>query len=336
MSAQPAARPLPRPVRARRRPAPLRGASPARSPSTDFKLRFFGSALGYLWTLMRPLLLFGVLYVVFTEVVQLRRATSSTTRSTCSASIVLFTLLLGDHQPRRDLARRAREPAAQDPLPAPGDPALGGAARALQPRAEPDRRCSSSCSPRASSRASSWLELPLLVAMLVVLRDRRGDAAVGAVRALPRHRSRSGRWLLQILFYASPIIYVITTCPDSDRSSMADGQPARRDPHPDAPRVIDPTRRPRPTRSAAGSRLLIPLGIVVARLRARAAGSSSARRRGSPRTSEHATPDAARRGAARAARRARARARRAAPRAPTTRSPRPRTAPTGSTAGTST
>lgn len=38
---------------------------------TDFKLRFFGSALGYLWTLMRPLLLFGVLYVVFSEVVRL-------------------------------------------------------------------------------------------------------------------------------------------------------------------------------------------------------------------------------------------------------------------------
>ncbi|MBA3376475.1 MAG: ABC transporter permease, partial [Actinobacteria bacterium] len=38
--------------------------------ATDFKLRFFGSALGYLWTLMRPLLLFGVLYVVFTEIVR--------------------------------------------------------------------------------------------------------------------------------------------------------------------------------------------------------------------------------------------------------------------------
>ena len=27
----------------------------------EFKLRFFGSVLGYLWQLMRPLLLFGVL-----------------------------------------------------------------------------------------------------------------------------------------------------------------------------------------------------------------------------------------------------------------------------------
>jgi ABC-2 type transport system permease protein len=35
----------------------------------DFKLRFFGSMLGYVWQLMRPLLLFGVLYVVFTQIV---------------------------------------------------------------------------------------------------------------------------------------------------------------------------------------------------------------------------------------------------------------------------
>src|SRR5918999_4401405 len=37
---------------------------------TDFKLRFFGSALGYFWQLLRPLMLFGVLYVVFTQVVK--------------------------------------------------------------------------------------------------------------------------------------------------------------------------------------------------------------------------------------------------------------------------
>ena len=32
---------------------------------TDFKLRYKGSALGYFWTLLRPLALFAVLYVVF-------------------------------------------------------------------------------------------------------------------------------------------------------------------------------------------------------------------------------------------------------------------------------
>src|ERR671933_589451 len=40
---------------------------------TDFKLRFFGSVLGYLWQLFRPLLLVGVLLLVFTEFVHLAK-----------------------------------------------------------------------------------------------------------------------------------------------------------------------------------------------------------------------------------------------------------------------
>src|SRR2546421_2872827 len=39
---------------------------------TDFKLRFFGSVLGYLWQLLRPLMLFGVLLLVFTQFVKLK------------------------------------------------------------------------------------------------------------------------------------------------------------------------------------------------------------------------------------------------------------------------
>jgi ABC-2 type transport system permease protein len=41
---------------------------------TDFKLRFFGSALGYFWSLIRPLLFFGVLYVFFVKIVQIAKA----------------------------------------------------------------------------------------------------------------------------------------------------------------------------------------------------------------------------------------------------------------------
>ncbi len=37
---------------------------------SEFKLRFYGSALGYLWQLMRPLLLFGVLYLFFTQILR--------------------------------------------------------------------------------------------------------------------------------------------------------------------------------------------------------------------------------------------------------------------------
>jgi ABC-2 type transport system permease protein len=35
----------------------------------EFRLRFFGSVLGYVWQLARPLMMFGVLYVVFVEII---------------------------------------------------------------------------------------------------------------------------------------------------------------------------------------------------------------------------------------------------------------------------
>jgi ABC-2 type transport system permease protein len=38
---------------------------------SEFKLRYFGSMLGYLWSLMRPLLFFGVLYLFFTQILQI-------------------------------------------------------------------------------------------------------------------------------------------------------------------------------------------------------------------------------------------------------------------------
>lgn len=34
---------------------------------TDFKLRYQSSVLGYLWSLLKPLMLFGILYTVFTQ-----------------------------------------------------------------------------------------------------------------------------------------------------------------------------------------------------------------------------------------------------------------------------
>lgn len=35
---------------------------------TDFKLTFLGTVLGYIWSLLRPLMLFAVLYIVFTKI----------------------------------------------------------------------------------------------------------------------------------------------------------------------------------------------------------------------------------------------------------------------------
>jgi hypothetical protein len=38
---------------------------------TEWRLRFYGSFFGYLWSLARPFALFGVIYVVFAEFAEL-------------------------------------------------------------------------------------------------------------------------------------------------------------------------------------------------------------------------------------------------------------------------
>jgi ABC-2 type transport system permease protein len=60
----------------------------------EFKLRFFGSALGYLWQLVRPLLFFAVLYVFFTQIAEVDKGQGPSGRfygAQLLGSIVLFT-----------------------------------------------------------------------------------------------------------------------------------------------------------------------------------------------------------------------------------------------------
>lgn len=38
---------------------------------TDFKLRYHESVLGYLWSILKPLFLFGIIYVVFTKILKI-------------------------------------------------------------------------------------------------------------------------------------------------------------------------------------------------------------------------------------------------------------------------
>ena len=40
---------------------------------TDFKLRYQGSVLGYVWSVLKPLFLFAILYVVFVHILRLDR-----------------------------------------------------------------------------------------------------------------------------------------------------------------------------------------------------------------------------------------------------------------------
>src|SRR5271170_7793198 len=61
---------------------------------SEFKLKFFGSALGYVWQVMRPLLLFGVLYVFFVVISHVGRGGKPSEQFygvQLLGSIVLFT-----------------------------------------------------------------------------------------------------------------------------------------------------------------------------------------------------------------------------------------------------
>ena len=93
---------------------------------TDFKKTYFGTALGYLWSIARPLMLFGVLLAVFTQVF---RIGSEVPELSGPAAVQhrAVRLLPGGHDHRGDLDRQPGVGGPQDAVPAPGDPAGGGA-----------------------------------------------------------------------------------------------------------------------------------------------------------------------------------------------------------------
>jgi ABC-2 type transport system permease protein len=178
----------------------------------EWKLRFFGSALGYFWQLIRPLLLFGVLYVFFTVIAHIGAGEGASGRyygSQLLGSIVLFTFF--------------------------GE-ATGGAVRCVVDQEALVRKIQF---PRMVIPLSvvllslfnlslnlivvmifatiqgvrpmlSWLELPVIVAMLVIL-------ATGLAMLLSSlfvyFRDMQPIWevITQILFYASPVIIPLET-----------------------------------------------------------------------------------------------------------------------------
>jgi ABC-2 type transport system permease protein len=227
---------------------------------TDFKLRFFGSALGYVWTLMRPLLLFGVLYVVFTEIVRFGGDVKHYPVYLLMA-IVLFTYFaettsrgVTSLMERENLLRKVRFPRLVIPL----SVALHALfnlglnlivvfifvlASGIEPRVE-------------------WLGLVPLIVLLVLF-------ATGVTMLLSalyvRYRDMQPIWevVLQILFYASPVIYVTSTFPDSvEREAMTNPLTAILT---EARYLLIDPDAPTAAEAIGGSvRLLIPLFVILA------------------------------------------------------------------------
>jgi ABC-2 type transport system permease protein len=166
----------------------------------EFKLRFFGSALGYLWQLVRPLLLFGVLYVVFTRFVRLNEGVDH------FPAVLLTGIAVTAVVDRENLVRKIEFPRLVVPLAVIGTALLNLAANLL---AVVVFILASGVAPRVE-----WLLALPLIAVLVLLAT--GTATL--LSALyPRFRDLRPIWevMTQVLFYASPILYAIEVIPDT-------------------------------------------------------------------------------------------------------------------------
>jgi ABC-2 type transport system permease protein len=184
--------------------------------ATDFKLRFYGSVLGYAWTLARPFLFFGVIYLVFSEIAGLDANVEN------YGVYILFGLVLfqffGEATSgcvrclavRESLLRKMRFPRLVIPL--------SVVLTAIFNLAGTLAAALIFAIAAGVYPTWSWLELPVIIALV-------GLFATGVGLLLSalfvRYRDVAPIWEVasQMLFYISPILYVTTLVPEQYRDA---------------------------------------------------------------------------------------------------------------------
>jgi ABC-2 type transport system permease protein len=178
----------------------------------EFKLRFFGSVLGYVWQLMRPLLLFGVLYLFFTQIAHVNNSHLPGQEhygAQLLGSIVLFTFFaeattgaVRSVVDRENLVRKIQFPRMVIPL---SVVLLASFNLALNLIVVLGFALIEGVQPMLS-----WLELPLILAMLAVFVT---GLAMLLSALFVSLRDIQPIWdvIGQILFYASPVIISVET-----------------------------------------------------------------------------------------------------------------------------
>jgi ABC-2 type transport system permease protein len=174
--------------------------------STDFKLAYFNSFLGYFWSLMRPLLFFGVLYFIFTDIFHVGAGVPNYGVDLL-LGIILWTFFLqatvGCVQSmlsREGLLRKMRFPRMVVPL-AITLTALFTLTTNMIP-------IFAFALIRGIKPTWAWLELIPVIALLAIL-----ASGIGMLLSVLYIRARDVQpiWEVttQLLFYASPIIYPV-------------------------------------------------------------------------------------------------------------------------------
>lgn len=182
---------------------------------TEFKLRYAGSLLGPLWGLLRPMAIFGVLYVVFTEVIRFGEQTEH------YAPLLLFNIMLffffsdATTTALRSLVRNERM-VRKTQFP-----------RAAIPIASVLTHCFNLGFNLAVVMAflgilgvparSTWLLIPVAIALLVLL-----TVCVAALLSslYARYRDVEQIWsgvATRVLFYGSPVLFPIEFVPEGFR-----------------------------------------------------------------------------------------------------------------------
>ncbi|HEY1273325.1 MAG TPA: ABC transporter permease [Thermoleophilaceae bacterium] len=227
---------------------------------TEFKRTYFGTALGYLWTIARPLMLFGVLLAVFTQVFRIGSQVPN------YPVLLLFNLvLIGFFSEATGIAvnsvvnnegivRKTQFPRLVIPVSVVVTSLINLALNLvvvfvfiLAWGVDP---------------TWSWLLFPVFLLLLFVI-----TTAVSMIVSslLPRYRDVGIIWTVvsTVLFYATPVLYPIEKVPDTLRDVLMLNPLT---PMFEAARVwvIDPSA-PGPAAAAGGyDRLIAPTAIYLA------------------------------------------------------------------------
>jgi ABC-2 type transport system permease protein len=226
---------------------------------TEFKIRYFGSVLGYVWSLMRPLMLFGVLYLVFTHIVRFGGGIAHYPLKLLLGIVVwnYFSeatgLAVASLVVRENLLRKIAFPPAAIPL---SVVLTSGINFALNLLVVLFFVLVTGISP-----AASWLELIPLVAFVLIT-----TASISMLISLlyVPFRDMQPIWevVSQMLFWGTPIIYVIETAPNAVREILMMNplavviEQARH-------AVVDSSAPGAAAASGSAARLLIPVAIVA-------------------------------------------------------------------------
>jgi ABC-2 type transport system permease protein len=180
--------------------------------TTEFKTTYRGTALGYIWSLIRPLLLFGVLLLVFTQIVKLGTDVKNYA-PLLLLNVMLFTFFSEATQAavtsvsnKEQIVRKTQFPRLVIPLAV----VLNAVFHLLLNLVV----VMIFILAYGVDPTWDWLWMPVILAMLVVITC---AFAVGLSVLYVRFRDTAIIWsvVAMVLFYGTPILYPIEIVPDS-------------------------------------------------------------------------------------------------------------------------